>query len=620
MSKILKFIKSEVGRFSIGALIFVCAIVLEAFQLSVPSLVLYALALIISGAAVYIDAVRGILRRDFLDEKFLMSVASVGAMLIGEYTEGVAVMLFFLLGEMFEHKAVAKSRSRIKALLDICPDEATVLRGGEELTVDADEVEVGDRILIRAGERVPVDSVVISGFADADTSALTGESVPKPLSEGSTVESGSIIIGGALECEALREASDSGAMRILDMVENATENKAREENFITAFSKIYTPIVVSLAVILAIVPSLIGITEWSDSVYRALIFLVISCPCALVISVPMAFFCGIGSAASRGILYKGGNSFSPVAKSKTVAFDKTGTLTSGEFTVKRVIPCEMSESELLGYAAAVEQYSNHPIAISVSRAVTKAAAASDVRELAGRGAVGCVDGKSVAVGNVLLMQEVGATVPESFTKSNNTLVYVAIDGVFSGVIEISDSIKKEAVKTIKMLRKVGISRVIILSGDKKSRAEIVGNELNVDEVKSELLPEEKYTAIKEEIVKSSGKVMYVGDGINDAPSLTLADVGVAMGGMGSDSAIECADLVITSDNLERLPEAILIARKTLRIAKQNIALALGVKLGIMALSAFGIANMWLAVFADVGVAVIAILNSMRNLIKRKATL
>ena len=616
MSRIFRFLKSEAGRFSIGAVLFVCALILDIQELSAASLILYIAALLVAGAEVYLDAVRGILRRDLLDEKFLMSVASVGAMLIGEYTEGVAVMLFFLLGEAFEHKAVAKSRGKIKALLDICPDEATVLRDGEEIVIDADEVAVGDRLLIRAGERVPVDSRVISGFADADTSAITGESVPKAVVPGSILDGGFIIIGGAIECEALREVSESGAMRILDMVENASENKAREENFITAFSRVYTPIVVSLAVLLATVPSLIGITEWSDSIYRALIFLVISCPCALVISVPMAFFCGIGSAASRGILYKGGNSFAPVAKAKTVAFDKTGTLTNGEFAVKSVASYTVSESELMAYAASVEQYSNHPIAVSVKKHSKALYAATGVRELAGRGIIGCVCGKEIAVGNRLLMSEVGAKVAQNGSDADSTYLFVAINGELAGAIEISDSIKDETQKALKKLRKVGISRIMMLSGDKKSRAESIGRELNIDDVHSELLPEDKYRILKNEIDSGAGKVMYVGDGINDAPALTLADVGVAMGGVGSDSAIECADLVITSDNLERIPEAILIARKTLRIAKQNIVLALGVKLSIMVLSAFGVANMWLAVFADVGVAVLAILNSMRNLIKR----
>lgn len=614
MKKLSELILSELFRFILGVFVFVTALITDAVGLFALSLILYLSALIIAGCSVYIDAVKGILRRDFLDEKFLMSIASIGAMIIGEYTEGVAVMLFFLLGEMFEHKAVSSSRKKIKSLLDICPDEATVIRNGEESVIDADEVEIGDTIIIKSGERVAVDAVVISGTADVDTSAITGESMPYAVYEGKHLESGSIVIGGALICRAERVASESSALRILDMVENASENKAREENFITSFSKIYTPAVVFMAIVIAIMPSILGITEWAESIYRALIFLVISCPCALVISVPMAFFAGIGAAASKGILYKGGNSFSPVAKAKTVAFDKTGTLTNGEFSVIGIKSIGISESELLEYAAAVEQYSNHPVARSVKNAIKPSVSAENVRELAGRGAVGNVQGKTVAVGNKKLMSELFVTVPEGFYKTDNSLLFVSIDNSFVGAIEISDTIKPESENALKMLRKVGISRTIILSGDKKSRVNTIAERLEMDAVYAELLPENKYHILKEEIASKKGKVMYVGDGINDAPALTLADVGVAMGGVGSDSAIECADVVITSDNLERLPEAVIIARRTLRIAKENIIFALGVKMAILVLSAFGIANMWLAVFADVGVAVLAILNSMRNLI------
>lgn len=615
MKKALKFFITDGGRLALGGVLFAVALVLDALEAALPLCVAaYVLALAVSGIGVYIDAVRGILRRDFLDEKFLMSVASIGAMIIGEYTEGVAVMLFFLLGEMFEHRAVSSSRKKIKGLLDICPDEATLLCDGEETVVDADEIEPGDIMIIKAGERVAADAVVISGSADADTSPITGESVPVAVSEGSHIVSGSIIIGGALVARAERAASESSALRILDMVENASENKAVEEKFITAFSRIYTPTVVSLAVLIAIVPSLLGFTEWADSFYRALIFLVVSCPCALVISVPMAFFAGIGAAASRGILYKGGNSFSPVAKTRTVAFDKTGTLTNGKFNVSRVRGYGMDDGELLEYAAAVEQYSAHPIAQSIKKSAKTTLAATDVRETPGKGAVGIVSGKEVGVGNEALMLKLGAALPADALITDNSPVFVSVDGVFAGVIEISDAIKPEAENAIKMLRKVGISKTLILSGDKRRRAESIGKELGVDEVRAELLPEDKYNLLRGEIERGCDKVMYVGDGINDAPALTLADVGVAMGGVGSDSAIECADVVITSDNLEKLPEAVGIARKTLRIAKENIVFALGVKIAIMALSAFGIANMWLAVFADVGVAVLAILNSMRNLI------
>ncbi len=614
MTKNSVFILSEPFRFILGGIIFISAIMTDVLCYSSLSFILYLSALTVSGFSVYVDAVKGILRRDFLDEKFLMSIASIGAMIIGEYTEGVAVMIFFLLGEMFEHKAVSSSRKKIKSLLAICPDEATVIRDGKESVIDADDVVVGDIVIIKSGERVAVDAVVISGAADVDASAITGESIPYAAGEGSHIESGSIVIGGALVCRAERESSESSAVRILDMVENASENKAREESFITSFSKIYTPAVVSLAITIAIIPSLFGFTEWSESVYRALIFLVISCPCALVISVPMAFFAGIGAAASKGILYKGGNSFSPVAKTKTIAFDKTGTLTGGEFSVVGIKSVGISESELLAYAAAVEQYSNHPIARSIQKNADFSTSATDVKELAGRGVIGKVYGKNVAVGNEKLMAELSVIIPEDFYVTDNSVLFVAIDNLFSGVVEISDNVKAEAEKALKMLRKVGISKTIIMSGDKSSRVNTIASKLDIDCAYSELLPEDKYRILKKEIDSQNGKVMYVGDGINDAPALTLADVGVAMGGVGSDSAIECADLVITSDNLERLSEAVIIARRTLRIAKENIVFALGVKMAILVLSAFGVANMWLAVFADVGVAVLAILNSMRNLI------
>lgn len=617
MRKIISFITSESGRIAVGGALLSSALITERLDLAPASLILYILALAASGYRVYIDAVKGIFRGDFLDEKFLMSIASLGAMIVGERSEGVAVMLFFLVGELFEHKAVAKSRKKIRSLMDICPDEAVVIRDGVEQTVDAEDVTVSDTVIIRAGERVPVNCVVIDGFADADTSAITGESVPRPLSPGSSIESGVIVIGGALTCRAVREAGESGAQRILDMVENANERKSREESFITVFSRFYTPIVVALALLMALVPPIFRLSRWNASVYRALIFLVISCPCALVISVPMAFFGGIGGAASRGILFKGGNSFSPVAKTKCIAFDKTGTLTAGEFSIKGVSESKIPEKELLSLCASVEHGSNHPVARSICRAVEKYEPAEDIKELAGKGTVGTVSNYRIAVGNKLLMKDEGASVPESLENTDETYVLCSRNGEFIGAVLISDELKSEAKNALKMLRKVGISKTVILSGDNKKRAEKIAKELSVDEVKAELLPEEKFTELEKIISEGSGKTMYVGDGINDAPSLMRADAGVAMGGIGSDSAIEASDLVIMSDNLEKLPEAIKIARKTLLIAKENIIFAIGVKLLIMVLGALGYANMWLAVFADVGVAVIAILNSMRMLIAGK---
>ena len=617
MRRMLEFIKSELGRFTVGAVIFAAALITDAAELSVVSLILYVIALAISGIGVYIDAIKGILRRDFLDEKFLMSIASIGAMIVGEYSEGVAVMLFFLLGEMFEHLAVRRSRNKIRSLMDICPDEATVIRDGREITVDADEVEIGDVMIIRNGERVPTDAKVLAGTSDIDTSALTGEPIPRSVTVGDTVDGGTILIGGVLKCVAVREAADSGAQRILSMVENAAERKSREENFITAFSKVYTPIVVALALLLATIPPIFKLMPLGDSVYRALIFLVISCPCALVISVPMAFFGGIGHAASRGILFKGGNSFAPVASAKTVAFDKTGTLTCGEFSVTDVIDNTVARDELLELAAAVEYGSSHPIALCFRKYYNSSRCAAAISELPGRGTVGDVSGFRIAVGNKLLMDDEGATLPLHLIESSENLVFCSKDGKFIGAVIISDKIKPEARGAVESIKALGISKTLILSGDKSKRAKEIGKLVGMDEVYAELLPEDKYNKLDELISHSDGKVMYVGDGINDAPALALADVGVAMGGIGSDSAIESADLVIVSDNLERIPEAIKIARKTLWIAKENIVFALGVKIAIMVLGAFGIANMWLAVFADVGVAVLAILNAMRTLISRK---
>lgn len=617
MKKLLSFFTSEVGRIIAGGVCFVAAVIFEHFDKEPFSWIFYITALLISGFAVYVGSVKGILRGDFLDEKFLMSIASIGAMIVGERSEGVAVMLFFIVGELFEHTAVKKSRNKIRALMEICPDEATVLRDGVELTVDAEDVEVGDLIIVKAGERVPVDSVVIEGFADADTSALTGESVPRPLSPGSEIESGVIVLGGVLTCKALREAEESGAQRILEMVECANERKSKEESFITAFSRFYTPIVVILAVLVAIVPPIFKTVTLSQSVYRALIFLVISCPCALVISVPMAFFGGIGGAASRGILFKGGNSFSSVAKVRCVAFDKTGTLTGGEFSVKGVSHNTVDEDELFRLCAAVERESNHPIAKSIARSVKNPYTASDVIELAGKGTIGSVLNYRISVGNLLLMREVGAKVPEEIKISTNTYIYCARNDEFIGAVLIEDEVRAEAVDAVKALCSLGVTKTVMLSGDKAQRAEKIGAFVGVDQIRAELLPEDKFRELEKLQEETNGKVMYVGDGINDAPALARADVGVAMGGIGSDSAIESADIVIMSDNLERLPEAIKISKKTVRIAQENIVFAIGVKLAIMLLGALGIANMWMAVFADVGVAVLAILNSMRTLVAGK---
>lgn len=615
MSKILSWLLSELGRIVSGFVFFVLAFAIDSLtSYSYLALSLYIAALIISGFSVFTDAIRGIIRRDFLDEKFLMLISSVGAMIVGEWSEGVAVMLFFLVGEYFEHKAVRKSRKSIRSLMDIRSDTACVIKDGAEEEVDADDVSVGSIIVIRAGERIPIDSVVISGNADVDTSSITGESIPRAVKCGSKLDSGAIVINGVLTARTVCKAEESAASRILELVENANERKSRTENFITAFARIYTPIVVGLAVCLATVPSLIGITEWSESIYRALIFLVISCPCALVISVPMAFFGGIGGAASKGILYKGGNTFSALAKADTFVFDKTGTLTNGEFAVKDVCPIGISKEHLLYLAASAERFSNHPVAECIKKSSEKTRVAKNVKELAGKGVSAYVGDSHVLVGNRSLLEEYGVLLPQTNTPIGSILV--SENSIFVGYIVISDKLKTESRESIKTLRRLGAKRLVILSGDRRETAEKIALDVGVDEVHSELLPDDKFEKL-EEIIDLSAATVYVGDGINDAPAIARADVGVAMGRVGSDSAIEAADVVIMSDNLDKLPTAVKIARKTVRISIENIVFALGVKGTILLLGALGFANMWLAVFADVGVAALAILNSLRTLATRE---
>ncbi len=604
-----KLFKSDIFRIVCGAALFIPAFILERLEISIPAFILYTASLLVCGGKVFFDAVRGILRRDLLDEKFLMSIASIGAMIVGEWSEGVAVMLFFLVGESFEHHAVRRSRNSIRSLMDICPDEAAVLTENGEEIVDAEDVAVGSTIIIRPGERVPIDCIITSGSADIDTSAMTGEAIPRSAGVGDTLESGVVVSNGLLICKTLRPAGESAAARVLELVENASENKSKEENFITAFSRIYTPVVVGAAVLLAVVPPLFGLVLWSESIYRALIFLVISCPCALVISVPMAFFGGIGGAASRGILYKGGNVFSRVARADTVAFDKTGTVTGGKFSVVGIKAYGMSEEELLILAASAEYASNHPIADCIRAAAKSVKAPESAEEIAGEGIIAMLDGCRVAVGNTALMSREGVTVEEPLPGE----VFVSCDGVFAGRLIIADEVKSESKDAVAALRALGIGRTAILSGDRRENVIRVGDAVGVDVLCAELTPEKKYSKLEELIEESAGGTMYVGDGINDAPALARADVGIAMGAIGQDSAIEASDMVIVTDNLMRIPEAVLIARKTVRIAKQNIAFALGVKFLILLLGALGFANMWLAVFADVGVAVLAILNSMRAL-------
>ena len=615
--KLLKLFKNPIFQICVSLPLLLLGIVLGTLEYGTASLCVCIAALVISGTDVLFAAVRGIVRRDFLDEKFLMCIASIGALIIGEATEGVAVMVFFKLGEYFEHKAVGRARNSIRSLMEIRPDEACLIVDGEEQVTDAEDVPVGSTIIVRAGERIPIDSVVISGSADIDTSHLTGESLPRAVSSGDNVDSGSFVINGSLICKTEREASDSAASRILDLVENASERKSREESFISSFARYYTPSVVAIALLLAVIPPLFSLLNFEESVYRALTFLVISCPCALVISVPMAFFGAIGGAAARGILYKGGNVFSPTAKISTVVFDKTGTLTKGEFRVSSVQSVGIGEDELRYLVASAEQVSNHPIAMALRSVSDRVTAPTDGREIAGEGIVATVDGKRVAVGNLRLMSKECDT-PPAVVDSCDTKILVSVDGVYCGSLSVADVVKDEAGAAVSELLSLGVEECHMLTGDREESAAPIAESVGIKSVHARLLPEDKYRLLEDMISKSRGKVAYVGDGINDAPSLARADVGIAMGSLGSDSAIEAADIVIISDNLEKIPEAIRISRKILLISKENIVFAISVKLLILLLGAIGIAGMWLSVFADVGVAVLAILNSMRTLSPRFA--
>ncbi len=610
MKKIKKLIKLDELKIGLSLCFFALGIVFDLMRLDLVALALFLLALISSGVQVFTDAFKGIVRLDPLDEKFLMSIASIGAMIVGEWSEGAAVMIFYLIGETFEHRAVGKSRASIKALMDICPDEACVITDGKEVIVDAEDVEVGATVVVRPGERVPVDSVVISGCANVDTSSMTGEPLPISVSEGSKLLSGYVVKDGLLYAKAERASDESAAARVLELVELASDNKSREESFITKFSRYYTPIVVIMALLVAVLPPIFDIFTLSRSIYTALTFLVISCPCALVISVPLAFFGGIGGAASQGILFKGGNVFSKVAGAQTIAFDKTGTITSGRFDISEIITDIISHEELLCIAASLERISNHPIAECIKMASGDFLPTEREKEIAGLGITAEINGEVCAVGNLAMMERCSAVVP--CANIHDSAVYVCRDGKFLGTICISDTVKAEAAGAIEELHMLGVKRTVILSGDRKENVLRVAGQVGIKEAHFGLKPDEKYAKL-EELIGSSDSTLYVGDGINDAPSLARADVGIAMGNMGQDSAIEASDVVIMTDNLDRLPDAIKIARKTVRIARENIVFAIGIKTLILLLGMFGFANMWLAVFADVGVAVLAVLNSMRAL-------
>lgn len=578
--------------------------------------VVYLVPYLIIGYDIVYKAVRNISHGQVFDENFLMMVATVGAFGVQEFSEAVAVMLFYQVGELFQSYAVGKSRQSISAMMDICPEYANIEQNGVLTQVDPDDVEVGDIIVIKPGERIPLDGVVIEGESLVDTAALTGESVPRSAKAGDEIISGCVNGSGTLKVKVTKEFDDSTVAKILELVENASSKKAKVENFITKFAKYYTPVVTIGAVVLALVPPLVlggGFAEW---IQRACIFLVISCPCALVISVPMGFFGGIGAASKVGVLVKGSNYLEAVAEMTTIVFDKTGTLTKGEFKVAQIQPQGMTETELLEIAALGEGYSTHPIANSIREAYGKTPdmkRTENANEIAGHGISITVDNKAMLIGNEKLMKKEG--IAYTPCQSGGTVVYVACDGKFAGTLVISDTVKDGAKEAISAMKQVGVKKCVMLTGDRKEAAMEVAKELGIDEVHAELLPADKVAQVERLLRKKpkKEKLAFVGDGINDAPVLTRADIGIAMGSMGSDAAIEAADVVLMDDDVRKIASIVRISRKTLSIVKQNIVFALGVKVIVLLLGAFGAANMWEAVFADVGVSVIAILNSMRAL-------
>lgn len=586
---------------------------------------LYLIAYLVIGYDILKKSWKGIRNRQVFDENFLMAVATLGAILLGDYKEGVAVMLFYQIGELFQSYAVGKSRRNISELMDIRPDYANVEQDGKLERVDPDEVEIGTVIVVQPGEKIPIDGVIIEGKASLNTSALTGESLPREAKEGDEVISGCINMSGVLKIKTTREFGESTVSKILDLVENSSSKKSKSENFISKFARYYTPAVCYGALALAIAPPLVRIVmgipaEWGDWIYRALTFLVISCPCALVISIPLSFFAGIGGASNVGVLVKGSNYLETLAQTKYVVFDKTGTLTKGVFEVSGVHHNEMEKKKLLEYAALAESFSSHPISRSLREAYGKPidqSRVSDVEEISGNGVLAKVDGISVAAGNTKLMKRLN--IPFQECHQVGTVVHMAINGAYAGHILISDVVKSTSAQAIHDLKKTGIRKTVMLTGDSDKVARQVADSLGVDQVFSELLPGDKVEKV-EELLGSKGpkeKLAFVGDGINDAPVLSRADIGIAMGALGSDAAIEAADIVLMDDDPMKIVKAIRIARKCIRIVYENIYFAIGIKVICLILGALGIANMWFAIFADVGVMVIAVLNAIRALFVKR---
>ena len=587
---------------------------------------LYMIPYLVIGYDILKKAGKGILNRQIFDENFLMAVATIGAIALGDYKEGTAVMLFYQIGELFQSYAVGKSRRNISELMDIRPDYANVEKDGQLEQVDPDEIEIGTVIVVQPGEKVPIDGVVVEGTSSLNTSALTGESVPREVSVDDEIISGCINMTGLLKIRTTKEFGESTVSKILELVENASSRKSRSENFISKFAKVYTPAVCYGALALAILPPIVRMAfmglapEWGDWVYRALTFLVISCPCALVISIPLSFFAGIGGASREGVLVKGSSFLETLSQTKIVVFDKTGTMTKGVFEVNGIHHSPYKDEELLEYAALAESYSTHPISKSLQRAYGKPIdknRVSDVEEIGGHGLTAKVDGKVVAAGNAKLMKKLGIDYHDC--SHVGTIVHVAIDGRYAGHILISDVIKEHAAEAIAALKKSGIEKTVMLTGDAKNVAEHVAAQLGIDEVCSELLPGDKVEKVEELLTKKSekDKLAFVGDGINDAPVLSRADIGIAMGALGSDAAIEAADIVLMDDDPLKIAKAIRISRKCLRIVYENIYFAIGIKVICLVLGALGIANMWFAIFADVGVMILAVLNAIRTLFVKK---
>ena len=600
----------------ISLLLVVISLLLK-FDTELYSNILYVIAYIIVGYDIVLKAVRNIFKGKVFDENFLMTVATIGAFCIGEFPEAVAVMLFYQIGELFQSYAVDRSRKSVASLMDIRPDYANVYREDEIERVDPDEVNIGEIILVKPGEKIPLDGIVVDGESMLNTQALTGESVPRKVTVNDEVLSGCINNDRILKIKVSKEFEESTVSKILDLVENASSRKSKSENFISKFAKYYTPIVVIVSVALAVIPPLV-IKEalFSDWLYRALSFLVVSCPCALVISIPLSFFGGIGAASKIGVLIKGSNYLEALASAEIVVCDKTGTLTEGVFKVQKIKAIGYSDDELLRYAAYAEGFSNHPISISLKQAYNKEInekLVTETQEISGKGVLAKVDGKMVLVGNEKIMKEYNIKFQKS--EETGTIVYVAINDEFAGTILIADKIKEDSYKAVKLFKNNNVKKVVMLTGDRDNISESVANELNLDEYHAELLPQDKVSWVEKLMTQKSsgGKLIFVGDGINDAPVLALSDIGVAMGGLGSDAAIEAADVVIMTDEPSKIASSVQISKKTMRIVKQNIVFAIAVKIGVLIFSAFGVSTMWEAVFADVGVSVLAIVNALRVL-------